>query len=126
MPPTGIAERSVTSLVIIRSSVATGGGNRWVGVLRSRSGVVAGRRLGRRTDGVQALLQLQAVERAHRQAHEDRDPVVQQPQRVGEGIAPLDRKSVVEGKSVSVRVDLGGRRIIKKKNRDTHIHNEES
>src|SRR3546814_18061877 len=28
----------------------------------------------------------------------------------------LDRKSVVEGKSVSVRVDLGGRRIIKKKN----------
>src|SRR3546814_15354290 len=28
---------------------------------------------------------------------------------------PADRKSVVEGKSVSVRVDLGGRRIIKKK-----------
>src|SRR3546814_11416127 len=27
----------------------------------------------------------------------------------------LDRKSVVEGKSVSVRVDLGGRRLIKKK-----------
>src|SRR3546814_20999906 len=30
------------------------------------------------------------------------------------GMAP-DRKSVVEGKSVSVRVDIGGRRIIKKK-----------
>src|SRR3546814_12989499 len=30
-----------------------------------------------------------------------------------------DRKSVVEGKSVSVRVDLGGRRIIKIKNRAT-------
>src|SRR3546814_13757732 len=31
-----------------------------------------------------------------------------------------DRKSVVEGKSVSVRVDLGGRRIIKKqKNNQT-------
>src|SRR3546814_2789571 len=29
-----------------------------------------------------------------------------------------DRKSVVEGKSVSVRVDLGGRRIIKKKIKD--------
>src|SRR3546814_14469873 len=29
---------------------------------------------------------------------------------------PTDRKSVVHGKSVSVRVDLGGRRIIKKKN----------
>src|SRR3546814_11354923 len=28
----------------------------------------------------------------------------------------LDRKSVVWGKSVSVRVDLGGRRLIKKKN----------
>src|SRR3546814_20794547 len=27
----------------------------------------------------------------------------------------LDRKSVVSGKSVSVRVDLGGRRLIKKK-----------
>src|SRR3546814_18510847 len=27
----------------------------------------------------------------------------------------IDRKSVVEGKSVSVRVDLGGRRIIKTK-----------
>src|SRR3546814_18412073 len=30
-----------------------------------------------------------------------------------------DRKSVVEGKSVSVRVDLGGRRIIKKKKKRT-------
>src|SRR3546814_19509699 len=29
----------------------------------------------------------------------------------------VDRKSVVEGKRVSVRVDLGGRRIIKKKKR---------
>src|SRR3546814_16982409 len=29
--------------------------------------------------------------------------------------SPVDRKSVVEGKSVSVRVALGGRRIIKKK-----------
>src|SRR3546814_14841875 len=32
-----------------------------------------------------------------------------------------DRKSVVSGKSVSVRVDLGGRRIIKKKKDKTHI-----
>src|SRR3546814_18577641 len=31
-----------------------------------------------------------------------------------------DRKSVVEGKSVSVRVDLGGRRIIKK-NRQSQV-----
>src|SRR3546814_15666871 len=35
----------------------------------------------------------------------------------GASLTPLeeDRKSVVSGKSVSVRVDLGGRRIIKKK-----------
>src|SRR3546814_13867485 len=33
---------------------------------------------------------------------------------------PSDRKSVVEGKSVSVRVDLGGRRIIKKKKTKKH------
>src|SRR3546814_20208637 len=33
-----------------------------------------------------------------------------------------DRKSVVEGKSVSVRVDLGGRRIIKQK-KTNHDHN---
>src|SRR3546814_20564161 len=31
--------------------------------------------------------------------------------------AEEDRKSVVSGKSVSVRVDLGGRRIFKKKNK---------
>src|SRR3546814_12954524 len=31
-----------------------------------------------------------------------------------------DRKSVVVGKSVSVRVDLGGRRILKKKNYTNH------
>src|SRR3546814_17767419 len=40
-----------------------------------------------------------------------------QPVRAGNGniTAPGDRKSVVSGKSVSVRVDTGGRRIIKKK-----------
>src|SRR3546814_13677974 len=35
----------------------------------------------------------------------------------GPGFDPIDRKSVVEGKSVSVRVNLGGRLIIKNKNR---------
>src|SRR3546814_13997571 len=34
----------------------------------------------------------------------------------GETRKVLDRKSVVEGKSVSVRVDLGCRRLIQKKN----------
>src|SRR3546814_21044068 len=38
--------------------------------------------------------------------------------RLGLGATALDRKSVVSGKSVSVRVDLGGRRIIKKKKKD--------
>src|SRR3546814_11697503 len=33
----------------------------------------------------------------------------------GSGPAERDRKSVVSGQSVSVRVDLGGRRLIKKK-----------
>src|SRR3546814_11031042 len=35
--------------------------------------------------------------------------------RVSPWVRPEDRKSVVQGKSVSVRVDLCGRRIIKKK-----------
>src|SRR3546814_20776763 len=33
----------------------------------------------------------------------------------------LDRKSVVSGKSVSVRVDLGGRRLIKKQKNEKQI-----
>src|SRR3546814_10954090 len=43
---------------------------------------------------------------------------------IGPGIALIiggDRKSVVEGKSVSVRVDIGGRRIIKKQNEEKRI-----
>src|SRR3546814_20364785 len=36
-----------------------------------------------------------------------------------------DRKSVVQGKSVSVRVDLGGRRTIKKQQLDNEIINNE-
>src|SRR3546814_11749824 len=36
-------------------------------------------------------------------------------QNLAESLKRIDRKSVVSGKSVSVRVDLGGRRIIKKK-----------
>src|SRR3546814_15644605 len=51
----------------------------------------------------------------------NRNPTSQRFAKYGKGFqrAPLrgiiDRKSVVSGKSVSVRVDLGGRRIIKKK-----------
>src|SRR3546814_15844207 len=58
---------------------------------------------------------------------------VQVVERLGERTLPhvvlddgTDRKSVVEGKSVSVRVDLGGRRIIKKKkqqqNKSSHTN----
>src|SRR3546814_16003368 len=47
-----------------------------------------------------------------------------------EGDRPVqDRKRVVEGKSVSVRVDLGGRRILKKKkknNNEYHIKQEKN
>src|SRR3546814_13839852 len=51
----------------------------------------------------------------YRARRPDREqPDVRRPRRV-ELQARSDRKSVVEGKSVSVRVDLGGRRIIKKK-----------
>src|SRR3546814_19813757 len=38
---------------------------------------------------------------------------------LGIDVQRRDRKSVVSGKSVSVRVDLGGRRIIKKKKNKT-------
>src|SRR3546814_17062955 len=42
---------------------------------------------------------------------------------VGPSPQAIDRKSVVSGKSVSVRVDLGGRRMIKQKK---HIHSHKS
>src|SRR3546814_14016992 len=38
------------------------------------------------------------------------------------GLREADRKSVVAGKSVSVRVELGGRRLIKKKKKITHTY----
>src|SRR3546814_16524803 len=42
-------------------------------------------------------------------------PVAKQPRARRKVRESQDRKSVVEGKSVAVRVDLGGHRIIKKK-----------
>src|SRR3546814_11890099 len=44
-----------------------------------------------------------------------------QDRRPGYPRSRADRKSVVSGKSVSVRVALGGRRIMKKKNYDVNI-----
>src|SRR3546814_17845677 len=49
----------------------------------------------------------------------DRAGAVDRPSRCRAG--PRDRKSVVSGKSVSVRVDLGGCRIIKKKKTTQNI-----
>src|SRR3546814_18444188 len=47
------------------------------------------------------------------------EPEAQPGRRVpAEGLAEADRKSVVEGKSVSVRVGHGGRSILKKKKRN--------
>src|SRR3546814_16981967 len=40
------------------------------------------------------------------------------PKRQEDPLLPVDRKSVVSGKSVSVLVDLGGRRFLKKKKRN--------
>src|SRR3546814_16863824 len=47
--------------------------------------------------------------------------LVTAPQHLFGGVEQLgeDRKSVVEGKDVAVRVDLGGWRVIKKKNHKT-------
>src|SRR3546814_14051996 len=72
--------------------------------------------------------------RRRHQADADRtavrpDQTGREPPQAGPGDEPghtgaagqADRKSVVEGKSVSVRVDLGGRRILKKTN-STHRH----
>src|SRR3546814_20322669 len=65
---------------------------------------------------VDAAAPLLAHHLALRQHH-----VVGEPE-VGHAVGlVLDRKSVVSGKSVSVRVDLGGRRILKKKKHSNPI-----
>src|SRR3546814_17121822 len=58
---------------------------------------------------------LARAHRTHRQAFVHR-PAFGKARQEPRGEQVADRKSVVSGKSVSVRVDLGGRRIIKKKN----------
>src|SRR3546814_16357981 len=58
------------------------------------------------------------AERRHRKRHRSPPsipPPKNQPRRLAPQRLRRDRKSVVKGKSVPVRVDLGGRRIIKKK-----------
>src|SRR3546814_14077369 len=53
-------------------------------------------------DGFDNQIEIEPLDRAYRRVP-------------GDGGCWRDRKSVVSGKSVSVRVDLGGRRIIQKK-----------
>src|SRR3546814_17485970 len=56
-----------------------------------------------------------AVDAVAGQSEDDLDaPVVN---RVDEDVSRRDRQSVVQGKSVSVRVDLGGSRLIKQINK---------
>src|SRR3546814_16318687 len=50
----------------------------------------------------------------HKHVFDDLVPLAVAEGHINSHVTP-DRKSVVKGKSVSVRVDLGGRRIIKKK-----------
>src|SRR3546814_18119377 len=57
----------------------------------------------------------QRAERIERAADGDHPQAPARPARKRGDRKPRDRKSVGEGTSVSVRVDLGGRRIIQKK-----------
>src|SRR3546814_14682234 len=64
---------------------------------------------------LEAVIGLERIAAVADEAEHAREGVVGQ-RRIGQRAAYLvaqDRKSVVSGKSVSVRVDLGGRRIIK-------------
>src|SRR3546814_14477783 len=59
----------------------------------------------------------QQVAEAHRRRRPERNQEAEHQRMPHDAVerAGEDRKSVAKGKSVSVRVDLGGRRIIKKK-----------
>src|SRR3546814_13157123 len=79
------------------------------------------RDLGRRQRARHARDLAAALEQHQRRDAADAETGAQFGLRLGIELAqPQDRKSVVEGKSVSVRVDLGGRLIIKKKTQLTN------
>src|SRR3546814_15018690 len=87
---------------------ATGGGHRG-------SGLVLGQRLSGRAGRPAGEISQAPVARGPAERATDSTYQTGRRPRVGR---VGDRKSVVEGKSVSVRVDPGGRRIIKKKNKN--------
>src|SRR3546814_20050282 len=76
-----------------------------------RAGVERGRDPGRDDDP-----EIPPLSGAARLGGEDPRSGPRPPEREEASPESRDRPSVVEGKSVSVRVDLGGRRILKKKN----------
>src|SRR3546814_14038296 len=59
--------------------------------------------------------------------HEEREDQRHEPAAFGADIGAerVDRKSVGKGKSVAVRVDVGGRRIIKKKSKQIDVKSED-
>src|SRR3546814_16884412 len=90
--------RAVLVKIASRDRLGDPHGGRRPGELQGRDAVASPEVLGQR-----ALV----VEAAGRGDRGDRDPAPQ---------VPADRTRVVSGKSVSERVELGGRRINKKKN----------
>src|SRR3546814_12793678 len=59
-------------------------------------------------------LEFDGIETQHEDIHQQTYAIT------SDAAIPLDRKSVASGQSVSVRVDLGGGRIITKKIRHSH------
>src|SRR3546814_14094993 len=87
--------------------------------------------IGRLAQGAQFVLGQDARDEGHHHPHrglgvvepgEPANLVGRNPRPFG---GDIDRKSVVKGKSVSVRGDLGGRRIIKKKNTKIETYRED-
>src|SRR3546814_21056912 len=66
------------------------------------------------------LFELRGLARKHRVQPDDLAALTDE---LSARLDRIDRKSVVQGKSVSVRVDLGGRRSIKKKKESVMIDN---
>src|SRR3546814_13382730 len=76
------------------------------------------------TAGLIAAMMVPAAAQAQtREIREDRRDAREERRELRDAQRYGDRKSVVQGKSVSVRVDLGGRRIIKKKKKHLYPHN---
>src|SRR3546814_11710751 len=71
--------------------------------------------------GLMSWVQGYALESGERSTGRDGDSGCCETFATGPTGRRADRKSVVSGKSVSVRVDLGGRRVIKKKNTSSTI-----